>query len=79
MVYVYVLESLLDSGYYIGICEDLDKRLSKHNRGGVRSTKTRRPFKIVYFEKFAYYKLARIREKEIKSYKGGNKPRQLIT
>jgi predicted GIY-YIG superfamily endonuclease len=39
MVYVYILQSRQDKGYYIGICKDLDKRLEKHNNGSVRSTK----------------------------------------
>lgn len=78
MIYVYILQSLLDSGYYIGICKDLDKRLKKHNQGGVYSTKKRKPFKLVYSEKFETYSLARKREEELKSYKGGNKFKELI-
>jgi putative endonuclease len=79
MVYVYVLQSLKDKGYYIGISVNLNKRLKKHNSGGVESTGKRRPFKIVYFEEFENYSLARQREKEIKSYKGGNSFRKLIS
>lgn len=78
MAYVYVLQSLVDFGYYIGICKDLDNRLRKHNQGGVHSTKKRRPFKIVFSEKLENYYFARIREKELKSYKGGNKFKVLI-
>lgn len=55
-----------------------EKRLEKHNKGAVKSTKNRRPFKLIYKEKFKNYKDARIREKEIKSYKGGNKFKELI-
>ncbi len=78
MIYVYILQSLTDSGYYIGICNNLGNRLQKHNRGGVTSTKRRRPFKVVYTEEYESYLEARLREKEIKSYKGGNKFRELI-
>jgi len=78
MVYLYVLKSLEDNGYYVGISSNLEKRLLRHNKGGVRSTKTRKPFKLIYSEKFEDYIKARIREKEIKSYKGGNKFRDLI-
>jgi len=79
MVNVYVLQSLKDQGYYIGISKDLNKRLEKHNRGRVHSTRNRRPFKLIYKEEFDSYMLARLREKEIKSYKGGNnKFRELI-
>ena len=78
MIYVYILRSLRDKGYYIGISKDLKSRLSKHNSGGVYSTKDRRPFELVYSEEFSDYKVARLREIEIKSYKGGNSFKKLI-
>jgi putative endonuclease len=79
MVYVYILQSRVGKGYYIGICNNLEKRLEKHNKGGVYSTKKHRPFRIIYSEKYESYSDARIREKEIKSYKGGNTFRSLIS
>ncbi len=79
MIYVYVLQSLTDQGHYIGICKDLEVRLSKHNAGGVRSTSKRRPFKLVYSEIYENYGQARQREKELKSYKGGNKFKELVS
>ncbi len=78
MVFVYILQSLLDGKYYVGITKDLNKRLEKHNRGTVESTKKRKPFKMVYSESFQNYTYARSREKEIKSYKGGNEFRKLL-
>lgn len=78
MVYIYILQSVKDYGYYIGIGKDLNKRLKKHNNGGVSSTKHRKPFQLIYSEEFEDYKFARIREKEIKSYKGGNVFKKLI-
>lgn len=62
----------------MGISYNLEKRLQKHNKGGVRSTKTRKPFRLIYSEKFDNYAKARLREKEIKSYKGGNSFKELI-
>jgi putative endonuclease len=52
MQIVYVLESLKDRKLYIGCSSDIEKRLTYHSLGKVRSTKNRRPFKIVYLEKF---------------------------
>jgi len=78
MVYLYILQSFRDKGYYIGITANIENRLKKHNKGEVRSTKTRKPFVVIYSEKFENYKSARIREKEVKSYKGGNAFRGLI-
>lgn len=48
--YVYFLKSLKDRGYYIGQTTDLDDRLRRHNRGSVKSTKNRRPVKLIYYE-----------------------------
>lgn len=78
MIFVYILKSLVDKGYYIGISKDLNKRLQDHNKGKTRSTKNRKPFVLVYSEEYENYSLARIREKEIKSYKGGSKFKELI-
>ena len=78
MIYVYVLKSLVDKRYYIGITKNLENRIFKHNAGGVSSTKHRKPFELKYSEEFENYNLARIREKEIKSYKGGNSFKKLI-
>lgn len=78
MVYVYILQSLKDKGFYIGICKNLMERVIKHNKGGVYSTKNRKPFNLIYSEVYNSYTLARVREKEIKSYKGGNSFKILI-
>lgn len=67
-----------DGGYYIGISKDVIKRLEEHNNGKTISTKNRRPFILVYKEEFLNYREARTREIQIKSYKGGNKFRELV-
>jgi len=46
-------------------------RLKAHNRGSVKSTKNRRPLKLVWSEKYFTRAEAMKREKKIKSYKGG--------
>jgi len=50
MFYVYVLKSKKDRDFYTGFTDNLEKRLKKHNRGEVISTKARKPFELVYFE-----------------------------
>ncbi len=79
MVFVYIIQSEIDNGYYIGICKDILIRINKHNIGGVVSTRHRKPFKLVYSEEYNNYGDARNREKQIKSYKGGNAFKRLIT
>ena len=78
MVFLYILKSSKDKRYYIGICKDLENRIRKHNNGQVRSTKFRTPFELIYHEEYSNYSLARDREREIKSWHGGNNFKQLI-
>jgi len=44
-----------------------EERLKVHNRGSVRSTKSRRPFELIYFEEVQNYTIARQREMFFKS------------
>ena len=67
--YVYILESLKDKTYYVGLTQDLASRLNRHNQGRVAYTKPRRPWKLVYFEKHPNRSSAAKRETEIKSHK----------
>ena len=65
--------------HYVGITGlDLDKRVKKHNRGEVMSTKFGRPWQVLYSENYKDYGEARKREKEIKSWKGGNSFKKLL-
>ena len=76
--FVYILQSLKDHKYYIGSSSDVYKRLDYHNAGKQRSTKNRTPFKLIYFEECNSKKEALIREKQIKSFKGGEAFKKLI-
>lgn len=69
MFFTYILRSLKDNSFYIGSTKDLDKRLVKHNKGFVRSTKSHLPFEIIYYEKFNALSEARKRELQIKNWK----------
>ncbi len=48
--YVYVLRSLADQQFYVGLTNDLVARLRVHNAGLVNSTKLRAPFELIYWE-----------------------------
>ena len=67
MYYVYVLQSLKDKKLYYGMTTDLEKRVKQHNKGKVKSTRSRRPLKIIYFEEAENRKKARSKEKYFKS------------
>ena len=66
--------------HYIGITSlQPIKRLDRHNNGDVVSTAFGRPWKLIYFETYSNYEQARIREKQIKSWHGGNAFRKFIS
>jgi putative endonuclease len=65
--FVYILQSSKDNKYYVGMTNDVNRRLKEHNAGLQKSTKARRPFKLVYKECCASRKEARIKEKQLKS------------
>jgi len=76
--YVYILRSKKDGRHYIGSTSDVERRLAWHNAGKQRSTKSRTPFVIVHTEVFDNKTEALKREKQIKSYKGGNAFKALL-
>ena len=67
MIVVYAIKSLLFNYIYVGMTNDLDRRLCEHNNGENRSTKAYKPFILIYSEEFENRALARIREKYLKS------------
>ncbi|OHC02984.1 MAG: endonuclease [Planctomycetes bacterium RIFCSPLOWO2_12_FULL_40_19] len=70
MFYVYVLQSEKDSSQYIGLSHDAQERLKEHNAGRVKSTKPKRPWRLLYKESFTTRLDARKREKYLKSAAG---------
>ena len=70
MCYIYILKSLKDNKLYVGSTRNLNKRIDAHNSGKVRSTKSRAPFKLIYYEKVEDYTKARKRESYLKTGSG---------
>ena len=66
MYFLYILQSLKDFGYYIGITDNLNKRLKEHNFGKTKSIKNRTPFVVKYFEQYNSKTEARKREISLK-------------
>src|SRR5205807_6058705 len=67
MFYVYLLHSTKDNGFYIGFSTDLKRRLSEHTRGASFATKSRGPWKLIYYEAYTEREDAEGREKFLKS------------
>ena len=65
--YVYVLRSLADQRFYVGLTRNLPARLQLHNNGLSPSTKKRAPFELVYWEGCFNNSDAAQREKYLKS------------
>ena len=68
--YVYILFSLKDGNRYTGYTKNLKLRLQAHCNGEVKSTKHRRPFKLIYFEACLSQQDALKREKYLKTHYG---------
>lgn len=67
MYYTYIVKCA-DSTLYAGITTDLGRRIDEHNNSdlGAKYTRTRRPVKLVYSQKFKTRSKACQREAEIK-------------
>lgn len=68
--YIYILERQKDGDWYTGYTEDLRSRFERHQAGKVRSTKHRRPLKLIYFEGCRNQEDAIRREKYLKTHYG---------
>ncbi len=65
--YVYVLRSLKDGDFYTGFTTDLRRRIEEHGNGQVRSTQSRLPVELIYYEACRSQADATKREKYLKS------------
>ena len=70
MFYTYVLLSEKDDKFYVGFTKDLKLRIEQHNKGLVKSTRDRKPLKLIYYEACLSQTDATKREKYLKSYHG---------
>jgi putative endonuclease len=68
MVTVYVLQG--ETKRYVGITNNLSRRLAEHRSGHAKSAQVIGPFKLLHTEKFPDHISARKREKFLKSGQG---------
>jgi len=69
MFFVYIL-FCCDKRLYIGFSANLKRRLSEHQNGLSKSTKFRRPLKLIYYECYTNKADAKAREIFLKSGAG---------
>ena len=67
---MYAIESEVSGRIYIGQTSDLDDGLKRHNSGGVYSTKTDRPWKLIANQIFESRSKALRKEGELKRSRG---------
>jgi len=77
MYFVYIL-LLKNINLYAGYTDNLKRRLPEHLTGKVKSTRNRRPLKLIYYEAFISKKDARRREKYFKTTKGKSTLRLML-
>ena len=78
MYFVYIIYSLAKDKYYVGSCEDVLKRLAKHNTNHSGFTGKTGDWEIKWTEEYAEKSSARRRENQIKSWKSRKMIEKLI-
>ncbi len=69
MYYIYILK-LSNKQLYTGFTRDLKRRIEEHKIGKVKSTKYRRPIKLIHYECYNLKSDAMRREKFLKTTEG---------
>ena len=67
--YVYIIQSKKNGKFYIGFMDDVERRITQHNSGRNKSTKSGVPWELKLKEEFDNRKSAMNREKQIKDKK----------
>lgn len=67
MFYFYILKSKLKNSLYLGSTDNLKRRFNEHNKGLCKSTKSKKPWRLVYYEAYDSLKKARFREWKVKN------------
>ena len=70
MYFIYLLKSEVAHKSYVGVTNNLERRLGEHNSGRHAYTKRYLPWRVVYTENYDNFKEARQREKYLKSSSG---------
>jgi predicted GIY-YIG superfamily endonuclease len=70
MVSVYALKNDINHEIYVGISNNVSRRIIEHNAGKNRYTKAFRPWTVFYTEDYPDYSIARVKEKYLKSTTG---------
>ena len=78
MYAIYILKNNKSKRFYTGCTNNLTRRIDEHNRGQTKFTRQKGVWNLIYKEEYKTSKEAKLRERQIKSYKGGNAFKKLI-
>ena len=78
MYYVYIIRSEKDGSFYTGMTSDVDRRLQEHNRSDTKTTRSKKPWKVVYSQEFPTRAEARKYEKYLKTGSGREFRKQIL-
>jgi putative endonuclease len=67
MFYVYVISSSARNYLYVGLTDNVERRINEHQSGKNKTTKPYKPYKVILIEQFETRVEARMREKYLKS------------
>ena len=67
MYTVYAIKSLVKNYIYVGLTTKLNDRLKRHNSGYEKTTRSYKPFELIFTEEHNLRQDARKREKYLKS------------
>ena len=70
MITVYVIRGLETGKRYVGISNDVSRRLAEHRRGNAKGSRMIGAFELLHVEQYPDYPDARKRERYLKSGKG---------
>lgn len=80
MYYVYILSNQTNTVLYIGVTNDLHRRLYEHKSGQINGfTQKYHIHKLVYFEEYTEVNYAIAREKQLKNWVRSKKNRLIET
>ncbi len=78
MYKVYILRSKSDYKTYVGITDNIERRLKEHNAGKSFYTCRYKPWKLIYSKEYKDIKSARTKEKYFKSCAGRKKMKNFL-
>ena len=76
--YVYVLRNETNGWWYVGYTENIKQRVQAHIKGKVKSTRNKRPLKLVFCEAYLSKVDAKRREHYLKTTKGKTTLRTML-